>query len=338
MATIGASYVTLLDWAKRKDPDGKTSQIIELLATSNPVIKDAATIEGNLPTGNMTTTRTGLPSGAWRKLNYGVQPSKSTTVQVTDQAGTYEAYSKIDCKIADLASDARAFRKSEDVAFTETFNQQVASTIFYGDTSLYPERFLGLSPRYSDSTAANAANIIDGGGTGSTNTSMWLVKWGEQTCHLFFPKGSKAGLVMEDLGRRLEDDDQTPPGKYMAYVTRFVWDLGLSLRDWRNVVRVANIETGVTGLSDDADTGVDLIRKAIKGWYLRPQTSFTNKSNTFWYCNTKVAEYLHVQALNKPNVDLNLKNVEGEPVTTLFGCPVHVCEALVNTEAAVTGL
>ena len=43
--------------------------------------------EGNLPTGHRTTIRTGLPESAWRLLNYGVQPSKSVTAQVTDTCG-----------------------------------------------------------------------------------------------------------------------------------------------------------------------------------------------------------------------------------------------------------
>lgn len=43
-----------------------------------------------------------------------------------------------------------AFRLSEDRAFLEAMNLQQASTLFYGDTTKNPERFLGLGPRFSE--------------------------------------------------------------------------------------------------------------------------------------------------------------------------------------------
>ena len=78
---------TLMDFARREDADGKISTIVELLAQSNEILEDMTFVEGNLPTGHKTTIRTGLPSATWRLLNYGVQPSKSTTRQVTDSCG-----------------------------------------------------------------------------------------------------------------------------------------------------------------------------------------------------------------------------------------------------------
>ncbi|TRR45281.1 hypothetical protein DNP46_24955, partial [Salmonella enterica subsp. enterica serovar Panama] len=110
--------------------------------------------------------------------NYGVQPSKSTTVQVTDGIGMLETYAEIDKSLADLNGNTAEFRLSEDRAFIEAMNQQMARTLFYGDTSVNPQQFMGLSSRYSDLTATNAQNIIDAGGTGTDNTSIWLIVWG----------------------------------------------------------------------------------------------------------------------------------------------------------------
>ena len=44
---------------------------------------------------------------------------------------------------------------------------------------------------------------------------------------------------------------------YEAMRTYFQWDVGLSVRDWRSVVRIANID--VSDLSKDASTGANLI-------------------------------------------------------------------------------
>ena len=233
MPTIGANYLTLMDWVKRQKPEGGIDDVIEALTESNPILKDAAAIEGNLATGHRTTIRTGLPTVAWRLLNYGIQPSKSTTKQVDDVCGSLEGYSRVDKALAELEGDEARFRASEDSAFLESMNQEAANTLFYGNTKIDPEKFLGLAPRYNDSSAENAANILDGGGTGSDNTSIWLVTFGPRTCHLIFPKGSAAGMSRKDLGEQTVQDGQDPPGLYQAYVTHFVWKLGLTLRDWR---------------------------------------------------------------------------------------------------------
>lgn len=207
MAAIGNTALTYADWAKRYN-DGKISVIVELLAQTNEILDDMRWVEGNLPTGHRTTVRTGLPEGTWRQLNYGVQPTKSTTAQVNDSCGMLETYSEIDKALADLNGNTAEFRLSEDKAFLEGLSQQMAETIFYGDTDDTPEKFTGLGARYNsfDAEAKTGQNIIDAGGSGSTNTSVWLVVWGDLTVHGIFPKGSKAGIQMRDLGEQTLTD------------------------------------------------------------------------------------------------------------------------------------
>ena len=170
MTTLAANNPTLLDVAKRTDPDGSISTIVELL---NDVLTDMSFVEGNLPTGNKTTVRTGLPTPTWRKLYGGVQPTKSTTAQVTDSCGMLEAYAEIDKALADLNGNTAAFRLSEDAAHIESMSQEMASTLFYGNEGTEPEAFTGLAPRFNSKSAENADNIVDGGSaSGQTdNTS-----------------------------------------------------------------------------------------------------------------------------------------------------------------------
>ena len=91
MGALNANCLTLADWAKRLDPDGKVPAIVELLSQNNEILSDMLFIEGNLPTGHRTTVRTGLPTVAWRLLNQGVQPSKSVTAQIDEACGMMEA-------------------------------------------------------------------------------------------------------------------------------------------------------------------------------------------------------------------------------------------------------
>ena len=57
MATLGGDVLTLTDWAKRQDPDGKTAVVAEVLSQSNQILDEMLWKEGNLPTGEQTTLR-----------------------------------------------------------------------------------------------------------------------------------------------------------------------------------------------------------------------------------------------------------------------------------------
>ncbi|EFU6040530.1 hypothetical protein HT424_002953 [Escherichia coli] len=327
MAVKGLTALTLADWGKRIDPNGKVDKIIELLSQTNLILQDMPFVEGNLQTGHRTTVRTGLPSATWRLLNYGVKQSKSTTVQVTDSCGMLETYSEVDKSLADLNGNTAEFRLSEDRAFIEAMNQQMAQTLFYGDTSVNPQQFMGLSSRYSSLSAGNAQNIIDGGGTGTDNTSIWLVVWGENTVHGTFPKGQKAGLQHQDLGEQtLTDPDG---GKYQGYRTHYKWDNGLTLRDWRYVVRVANID--VSNLSDPA-TAANIAKLMIRALHRIPNRGM---GKPVFYMNRSVNEALDLQSLEKSSLAISVKETEGEWWTSLRGVPIRETDAILETEARV---
>lgn len=330
MATVGTNAATLHDWASRVEDGGKIASIVEILSETNGILEDMMWVEGNLPTGHKTTIRSGLPSVAWRMLNYGVQPSKSRTVQVTDTCGMLEAYAEVDKDLADLNGNSAEFRLSEDKAFLEQMSQTMASTLFYGNTNSDPEKFMGLAPRYNLTTAENGGNIVAGDGTGSDNTSMWLVVWGANTVHGIFPKGKKTGLQHKDLGEVTLTDSQSPAGLYQGYRSHYKWDAGLTLRDWRYVVRMPEID--ISNLHITASTGVNLMDVMVQAIEKVPNI---NAGKAVFYANGTVLSMLRRQMINKANVHLNLDEIAGKKVVTFDGIPVKKCDALVNTEAVV---
>jgi hypothetical protein len=328
MAAIGSLALTLSDWAKRVDPDGKTAKIVEILSQTNHILEDMLWVEGNLPTGHRTTIRTGLPQATWRKLNYGVPKGKSTSVQAQEVTGMLEVYSEVDKSLADLNGNSAEFRLSEDKAFIEGMNQQLASAFIYESETANPERITGLAPRFSSLSANNAANIIDAGGTGSDNTSIWLVVWSDMTCHGIFPKGSKAGLQQKDLGEQTVFDDNTPPGMFQAYRTHYKWDPGLTVRDWRYVVRICNVD-----VSDLAgETPVSLINLLIRAVNKIPNIEVGKPAI---YCNRAVKTWLEIQVLDKGNLALKWEDWAGKPVLTFRGIPIRTVDAILNNEARV---
>lgn len=329
MAALAANNPTLLDVAKRLDPDGKIAAIVEILNATNPVLDDLTFVEGNLPTGHRTTIRTGLPTPTWRKLYGGVQPTKSTTVQVTDSCGMLEAYAEVDKALADLNGNTAAFRLSEDAAHIEAMGQEMASTLFYGNEGTEPEAFTGLAPRYNSKSAQNADNIIDAGGTGSDNTSIWLCVWGPQTGFGIYPKGSTAGLQMTDKGQVTVENVDGNGGRMEAYRTHYRWDAGLTIRDWRYFVRIANID--VSDLDTVANT------KNLINWMIQASERIPElgKGRAAFYMNRRLREKLRLGILEKISSNLTWETVSGERVMTFDDIPVRRCDALVNAEARV---
>ena len=329
MAALAANNPTLLDVAKRLDPDGKIAAIVEILNATNPVLDDLTFVEGNLPTGHRTTIRTGLPTPTWRKLYGGVQPTKSTTVQVTDSCGMLEAYAEVDKALADLNGNTAAFRLSEDAAHIEAMGQEMASTLFYGNEGTEPEAFTGLAPRYNSKSAQNADNIIDAGGTGSDNTSIWLCVWGPQTGFGIYPKGSTAGLQMTDKGQVTVENVDGNGGRMEAYRTHYRWDAGLTIRDWRYFVRIANIDVS------DLDTVSNT--KNIINWMIQASERIPElgKGRAAFYMNRRLREKLRLGILEKISSNLSWETISGERVMTFDDIPVRRCDALVNTESRV---
>lgn len=332
MAGLGSSVLTLADHAKRLDPSGKISKIVEMLSQTNEILMDIPFMEGNLPTGHQSSIRTGLPTVYWRLINQAVSPSKSTTAQVTEGCGMLEAWSEVDVELAKLANDIGGFRLSESKAFVEAMGQEFAQTLFYGNSGTAPEEFTGLSQRYSSLSAANAQNIINAGGAGSDNSSVWLACWGEDKLFGIFPKGSKAGLEHKDLGEQTVQGATGIAGSRIRVLQdQFIWKGGLVVKDWRYAVRIANIDISNLVAKSSA---ADLIENMIKAIHRIPNVA---AGKCAFYMNRTVKQMLDIQMRDdvQSGGQLAYANVEGKPVMTFRGIPVKLCDQLTETESAV---
>lgn len=330
---VGAStHPTLVDLVKRQDPNGKIAQIAEILTETNDILDHMVWVEGNLPTGHRTTIRTGLPAPTWRKLYQGVQPTKSTTAQVDDSTGMLEAYAEVDKALADLNGNTAEFRLSEDSAHIEGMNEELAESLFYANEGTEPEAFTGFGPRFNDLSAANAANIIDGGGTGSDNASIWLIVWGPNTCHGIVPKGSIGGLQMEDKGQVTIENVDGNGGRMEAYRTHYRWDAGLTVRDWRYVSRIPNIDR--SALTVDASAGANLPDLMFQAIERIPSLSIGRAA---FYMDRGILTKLRQQSTyGVKSSTLTMENLGGTSIASFHGIPIGRVDALAADEARVT--
>jgi hypothetical protein len=342
MAILANTHPTLLDVAKRTDPNGNIADIVELLTQYNPMLEDMPWVEGNLPTGHRTTVRTGLPTPTWRKLYGGVQPGKGQTVQITDSTGMLEAYAEIDKALADLNGNTAAFRLSEDVGHIEGISQELASTIIYGNEVGEPEAFTGLAARFNDQSAANGENILTHAATpdNTDNTSLWVIGWGQRTVHGIYPKGSKAGLTVTDKGQVTVENaangvgsTNAGGGRYEAYRTHYKFDAGLCVRDWRYIVRINFDLEDVNKLTTASYTGPDLPMLLAKALRRIPSLRAVRP---IIYGNRDAMDALDLQFNSQPSLAYtSFKDAQGQMVQSFRNVPVKQCDAILSNEAGL---
>lgn len=342
----------LIDIAKSFDPQGKVAVVAELLNQSNEAIQYMNFIEGNLPTGHKGVVRAGLPSVTLRRFYKGVAPSKSGRDTIEDVCAMLEGRNEIDKDLADLNGNAAAFRMSEGLAFIEAMNQEFAQQLIYGNTTTNKDGILGFAPRYNAiAGATNGQNILDAGGTGSNNTSVWLVVWGENTVTGIYPKGTKAGLIQEDLG--VIDAFDANQNRFRAYAELYQWKFGLHVKDWRYAVRIANIN--VSDLTSQTNTQLNTASTWLPYLMMKAFARIPSMGmgNATFLANRTVKEMLSVAAVQKTIYGLKMEeagnqfgNVAPGSVAgtgtgirggqlKFFGTPVLTVDQILSTEARV---
>ncbi len=332
MATIGNLALNFNDLRKRQAPDGTIDHIIEVLAQTDPILEHIKWKQGNLPTGNLTTQRTSLPSPSLRAINKGVQPTKSTTKQVTDTCCILEDRSQVDIELLQLEPDPQAFRRSEDDAHVAGFANRVANMIFYGDSDANLDEFNGLSKRYNayGGTKGDASyQVRDAGGTTDGQlSSIWFVGWGD-TVSGIYPKFGYAGLKQRDLGERTVLDDEK--GEYQALETLFTYKPGLMVADPRMVAAVRNIDTAAI-LAATSAKKLEFMQNLV---YAKNSLRRLNGGNIDLkiYVSEKVYDFLEIYQLDKTNVHVTRETLaNGLETLRIFGIPVFKEDALLDTE------
>lgn len=353
MTALGTGVFTLGDMAKLLNPDGSTAQMAKLLSQKNSIANDIPFMEGNLPTGHQIVVETALPGVAFRQLNDGVVPTTGSSAQLTEQVAILEAYSQVDERLVRMAKDPGAFRVMRADRYFESMLQTMASTIINGNSNVNPEQFTGLAARYSttSTSVATSQNVIHAGGTaaaGSVMTSIYAVNWGPGRVYGIYGQGAEGGLRHEDLGLETVTMTAGQPGKLMrAYRDHFVWEAGIAVEDWRNVVRICNINSTALSAQTATPGNAELNQKLFQALNRIPDPE---NGNTVIYMNRTCAEFLGIQSravmgggwypggattTYVPGGGINPTTVQIQRVRDWNGYPVRIVDQITNTEALV---
>jgi hypothetical protein len=320
--------LSLLGLARQSDPSGGILDIAEVLDEVQPVLVDAPMVASNMTMSHLITRRTSLPAPTWGKINGGVTPTRGDTQQIEEGIGFLEARSEIDDRLLKIASDPAKVRANENRPFIEGIGQEFGNTFIAGNRTSSPEEFDGLEYRYDALDSGTYQTVFNNGeSAGSANTSIWMVQWGENMCHLIYPKNvGQIGIVQENRGLESVFESGSTTAKYYAWVTTFSFYVGLAIHDIRCVKRIANINSDRT---DAESLNEDVLIAAINAMPY-------NGRGAVMYCNSTIQTQLDILAKDKTNVYYTPDGPFGRPQMTFRGIPVHRLDSITNTEDVIS--
>lgn len=347
MATLASQALTWADLVTRLGPDGRTiGTVAEVLNQNNVVMRDGAFIKCNKGLEHQTMVRAGLPSATWMTIGGYVTPSKSQTRAHKFVTGFTRSLSQVPQDILDLAEDEAAVRISEAAPHLETIAQDFEFMFFNGNTNTNPKGFDGLAAYYNalPTGSNNASNqVIDGGGNGSDNTSIWLVRHGENQTFLLTPQTIPMGIQREDHGPQRDTDGNG--GVRYVQEEMFTLHAGVGVKDYRANSRIANID--VSDAVAGGSGAPDLIGMMVTAWHRARMPKYNQEtenqaflgSKACWYMNRTIYEALDKLTRNEtinPLLRITTAQIGGEEVQMFRGLPIRVSDGITNTEAALS--
>jgi hypothetical protein len=341
MAVQASGVATLMDVLSTMAPDGKQMDIAEVLTQQNELLDDMTWREGNTVTGHRDAVRVSLPVPSFRAINEGVPVTKSGSTPIEETAALLEDFSRVDRELAIMSGDVNAYRLREARPHIIGMGHKMATTVFYGNANIDPKSFTGLAPRYntlSTATSNTATNVIDAGGVGANNRSIWLIKWDPDTITGIFPKGTAGGLDHEDATNASGTGAHGFPAaaaladasgnKFMGYEDHWIWRCGLMVKDWRYAVRIANIDPTLLTLT--AATGPNL-----QDLMIQAQELIEDPAGAVFYMPRSLRAYFRRQMVEKKNAFLSWDEIGGKRVMAFGESPLRRTDALNVAEARV---
>jgi hypothetical protein len=327
----------------RMTNNNETLDVAEVLNETNEVIEDAVIQTSTDMTSHVFSRRTRLPAVSWVKLGNGWNATVGLLNQVREEIGQLKARFLAPQDIMDIQPNPSKYRMQQERAYIESMGQELANTLFgnfsagsLSPTVNPPEEFAGFQYRYNALSTDDSNYVISNGNTtGNDNTSIWFVQWGAGKTYLISPRNAPGGLSKVDKGLVLVSGDNAvasttatsnnPTNQLWAFITEFLWRVGLAIEDTRTTKRLCNIDS-VSGETFTLD--VDKI--------IQIQNNFKSRDMVSMYTNETVFTQLDILAKDKTNVFWSENNPFGRPQLFFRNSPIRRTDAITNVEGIIS--
>jgi hypothetical protein len=310
----------------RRQGSGEAVKIIETLAETNELLKDAYFTPASDRTVHKTTQRSTQPSGTRRVYGQGVPSQTSQTKQIEDYIEMLGAYSDVDAKMVDHSPNPKTLLESEDTAFVAGMGITMLDDLLYAKRSDGPEYANGFYSRFGVNIAADPKNLFGVETSGSNTASLLIIKWGPGLAELIYPPGDgEVGVKREFRGKQDVVVSAGPPVLNMpVYRTWFEANFGASVRSPYAVKRVCNIVPGTS-------TGEAICKKINAAMRKLPPGPGT----VVIYGNSDVLTLFDNYALTQSNRFYNADDPWGKKITMFGEARIRQLERMLSTESLV---
>lgn len=332
MAIVGnTKHLTLLEVARRADPQGKGVAVVaEVLSQNNNILKDAHPwLEANGFGDHKIIRRSSLPKGTWKRLNEGADIEKSSTHEVIEPIGILISFAESDVDVLDMAKNRNEARMIEITAFLEGMGQTLATAMFNADPNEDPAQFRGLRPRLP--LLQTQKNVRFPANAGGHRRSLYIVQWGATKVHMIYPMGNKySGISHIDMGivptAYSGGDSYTSADRKMleTQIDRFKVKAGMCVRDERCIARYGRVDptAAVDGPGyPDPKAIIDLLDNMYD----------VGEGSTI-YCGTQMFSVIDKLAYDRQAGSVQMDSPFGRHQKYFFGYPLSLCQCLDNDD------
>jgi hypothetical protein len=343
MALLSGQVPTLPELMKLLTGGGQWAKSVDMMRQANEILDVMTWMPCNSGDEHMVLQSISLPSVYEAMINKGILPSDGADTNLYYPTATFRTWQEVDADAAEATGDPAKVMADKSRKHRQAHARNFVSSWFYGNSLTDPDAFPGMAQAYSNPNDQNGQNIIDGGGTGSVNASIWLIGFGEDAITGIYPEHSMAGLQTEDKGKVTKNNDGGVTDALRdVYRAKFSWKCGLDIEDWKWAARACNID--VNNILAQNASAANLLQMTEDMLYCLPSTAVMTDANTNgrrmgWFMNRTMRKMIDRQSRQAVMVggQLDYVVVDGVRRKALHGIPMYTVDQLTNSEARVVG-
>lgn len=326
-------YTPIDDILAMSSAGGGFLKPVRLLQQKYPLLKAMPFVECNKTDSHEYSSDFSLPDPVYRVYNEGIEATDGRSTVDEEKTTMLSDRMAIDEDMLETNGHSMEYLEQKAYQHIEAIYQEIERAIFYNTLAANPNRFNGLAVRYGTLNSEVSKQIIDHDGagteTGSDQTSIWLMVLDPSSIAMLYPKGTPAGLRRKELPTPTLVTDSGGSKQFRGIVVDWLWKFGLLVQDWRQAVRIANIDS-----ADTLATDYDIVPVMTRATH---RVENLKRGQAGFWLNRHTMELLDLQCQNNSKTVALEKYVEeGVLRTSLRGVPIHVTDGISITEDLVS--
>jgi hypothetical protein len=336
--TTYANKYTIRDAMLGTDAKGEFLDVADVISKATGIMDILEFHPTNQAYDHLTARRTDQGTPTTRVANEGAQEIKGSKDQVIDIPVHYNNVIKPDPLFLKKFNSPEEWKADEVRAIAQGYAEAYTEQLITGVSTSDPGRSIdGLATRLG-SLPSDVNDVTDpkhtvrsAGGSGSDNSSIYIVGIGKQGAYGLYHKNGQAGFQMKQLPEQLIT---LGSGDIVCRPIDLSWDVGFSATNYRTIGRLCNID--YSDLTDDASSGANLMNLLTR--LINSTKVMTMGLKPVLLANEALITYFENQRRNfggnavKTNVDLGLAT----NYTTFKGIPFVQTDAIGVAEATIS--